>query len=508
MERELRPVVREAHDAIRRKGFAGARPILAQLCEQEPDVDELHALHALVLLWTGRPDEAQGIIDKRLAIRPSASIYGVASEVHRLAANVELASELVQRGRTLDPDDYLVLRSRADQAATVKDLQTAREINARSLELYPQDPDTFGSQATYCQIEGQLDRMQSLLDTAPGWFLGTAQYYAARGRLAFSRHDLSVMEEEFKKAIELCPEGGSYWGYLATAQHHQGKYAEAERSAQAALELNPRNPLALKAMAKVAGTKGDRAGKAAFEEQAAKAIPALQSTGLGLRAANLRRQGNLEGALKLYRQQSEEGNPIMAASARRIVLMLLVQAKRWDEARKQLDAIEALGEVDEATRSFRSQIRYREGDQEGAVADIEILLAEKMPVSSVFPAAMQIFLDSRLSDQADRLFERIMRDLPGNPGHLAETVMALANAGRKQQARALIAAAQSVFPQNDTLKVIEVGFAAEDKDFRRMKFLIQQLPPASRPRIRLSALLTSPRFWRALGRTLFRRKRQ
>jgi tetratricopeptide (TPR) repeat protein len=494
----------QARVAVIEKGFAGSRPLIAGLCDENPEDQTLHAFHALVLAWTGGRDLAWKLLDSRMAPAESASILAVAAELRAIEDRKEESHKLLERAARIDPDDYFVLRTSHSLAGISKDYELAWELQARWEKLYPEDADIYGSQVTLYQTQGKLDALQRFLDESPEWFRQTAQYHAARGRLAFSRHNLPEMESHFQMAVAQSPESGSYWGYLAESQIHQGKLAEAERSAQFAVELNPNNPLALRVLSKVYRARGDSTKSAEMERKAADAFPAIKSGTRTSRATEFLNRGDLDGALKVYRQQAQDDNAVSASAARRIMLNLLVSHDRWRKAREQLNEIDGLGEQHPAVEVLRAQVLYHEGEKEEALQKMRILAQEPTPQPEMFPAALKMFLDAGAEEDTAGLVERLRTEPPGNPSSIAVSIIALDNAGRNEEARSVLQAAQRRYPDSSSLKVIEAGMASADGDGRRAFRIISQLPPGQRARIRIRFTTLV----KVLFRVMFRRRKR
>lgn len=491
----------QARRAITEKGFAGAKPLVAGLCVEHPDDDTLRAFRAVTLIWTGDYEGAQQTLSGK---DQSAAILGVRAELHSILGETEAAKETLARAQAIDPDDYLVLRAANSAAGLVKDFAGARKILARSLELYPDDPDVYAGEVTAFQSEGNVAGLKAFLDGSPDWFKKTAQYCACRGRLAFSQHDVAAMEVCFQEAVAMSPESGSYWAYLAEAQWHQAKYQEAERSAQFATDLNPKSPLALRVLAKVANARGDKVAAAEFQRRAAEAFPILKASAKTFQAPALLRRGDVDGALRIYREQVKTDNPIGAATARRIILGLLIRHKRLRDAREQLEEILRLGDDHPTVKMHGFQLRYLEGSRAEAVEGMRKMALEADPQAEFYAAALGMFLDAGANEDADRLVERLKTSPPGNASALGECIMILDKAGRKAEARAMHEAASRMFPNVPSLKILAAGFAAKDGDGRRALRLISELPPGQRPRLRIPFKV----FWKVLMRRWFGKRRR
>jgi predicted O-linked N-acetylglucosamine transferase (SPINDLY family) len=83
--------------------LAQAEDLYGQLMQTRPDlVDPPHFL-GLIAHMKGDHQQAVELIEKAIAIRPSASMYGNLAAVHIALENTEIAADLLQRGLQLDP---------------------------------------------------------------------------------------------------------------------------------------------------------------------------------------------------------------------------------------------------------------------------------------------------------------------------------------------------------------------------------------------------------------------
>lgn len=491
-----------ARIAINRGGCGGARTEIAQLCEAHPDDSSLYAFHCLCTLWCGDHEGAKSAIEERRLIGEHPSMLGVEAEYELLQGNQEQVRRLVDRAKDLDADDYFVLRAEHSLASVQKDTDLGDFTLGRLLELFPNDPTIYAMQVTALQIKGRLDELQKLLDTAPDWFKETAQYHGSRGRLAFTRHQLGEMEEAFQAAVAMMPEETMNWSYLAQAQVHQGNIAEAKRSATYAIEINPRNPLALRVLSRVAEKEGNRDEAREYARRADTAVPAMRMTGLSEEAGALLKRGNIDGALRLFRRQAAGDNAITATSARRMILGILVSNERWKEAQAELAEIDAREDPHPSVDVQRCLIQLHVGEKDAAVATARRILEPQKVTAESYPTALKVFLAAGATEDSVALTQQIMNEPPENPSAIVKCIVVLEKAGRKEEARELHRISSRRYPNVELFRVVEAGFAAEDGDLEKSMRLMSQLPPGSRPRVGILKLL-----W-FIARGLFGRKRK
>jgi tetratricopeptide (TPR) repeat protein len=507
MNSEYAQVFKEARDAVTKKGYAGARDLIIKQCEAYPDCEELHALKALVLIWTGDLEGAESIINKRLALKPSASINGIKGELEMFLARSDDAEDSIAKAEELDPTDYFYLRSAIGCTTLAGDLEGSLDLVNKSLKIYPEDAETYASGITAYQSADRYEDAESLLESAPDWFKETADYHSKRGMFLLRKQSFADAEQELQQAVALCPDGSMYWAYLGMTQGHLGKETEAERSSNFAIEANPRNTIALRTLSRLAQRRGDQKASQEFERRAVASIPAMKEMGLSTQANNLLRQGKQAEAIELYRKLAQKGHRTSAHMARKMIVSLLINTERWKEAREALDELLKTHSEVPAIRIYRVQVTYHEGQVEQALAELDDLIDQPEPPADIYQVAVKLYAKEGREERLRKVIATVMERLPGSASTLGGVIMELDNAGLKDEARELFVLTNRRYPNNQILKVLEFGLAVSRGDKSEAMQMLRNLPPEMRVRPRLSKLILNPRFWRGLFSTLFRRKK-
>lgn len=487
MPRTLNPDVAEARRLIAEKGFWGARAAIVALREKEPNNADLRALLALVHLWTGDVEAARELLPKVPSGADSASLAAVAAEVAYFMAENQLADQFLKRAIELDSEHFLTFRSSWNEAQMSGENERALEILQRSLEVYPEDPEVWASLVTSKQHIGDVAAAQKLLDTPPDWVLGTVQYCNKVGMVALTRGDLAAAEASLRDAVSMCPEGGAYWGHLSMVLFPAGKIEEAEQAAKFALELNSRNCIALRTLSKIALSRGDKKAAAEFEDRATEAVPCLAEQHLSHQMNALIRQGKTDAAIKKARLMQQSNRDYLQRQGNRFHLDLLTNNQRWEAARDEWTRLESENRIEPSMRLNHIRIIDHFGDTKQALHELDEVLQSVPPDRNVYPLALEMYLRNGMVDDADRIVEMLIADLPGLPAQLVMSIIALDRGGRGKDARRLYDAARRKFPSYKGLAVIGAGMAAQDGRLGNATYMIQNLPTEDRERLHKAA---------------------
>ncbi len=506
--RELPGPVREACLAIRKKGFGGARPVVRSLLEKHPELDDLHAYNALLTLWSGDMDRAYNLAYDRWKTKPSAGLAAIVAETALFLANDAEEVEFRQHGVHLDADHFLVLRHLIGKATLDGRYNEAIQLAERALGFYPEDPEFYSSMISAAHAGGQSEYETQLLDEAPAWFVETAQYHNKRGMRALVRREIDEAEDQLRLAVAMCAEGGAYWGHLSMVLRTAAKFDEAERAAEFALDLNSRDVVAMSTMAVVARRKGDQKGAQEWLERADEAIPGLKAQSILRKVSELVRQNKPEAATALLRSATTQNFPYVVRTARKILVQHSVRHGKWAEARKELDLLRATQDEDPSLPVMEFSILAHENKPEEAKALLEALLAIPPIHPELYAFAIPFMKSQGDSDRIETLAQSAISNLPGPPYCLAATVMALTQAGFKEQAQELHTAALRRYPEDSSLILIGAGLSADSGNLQAALRATQGLPAHLRPQIRLvKGFFWKAGFWKALFRAFFQRKK-
>jgi len=504
--RQLNPQVREARKAIETKGFGGAAATIDRLLLEHPNDDDLYALYLLLKLWKGDADESFRLAEGRLKVRQTAGIAAFAAEASHYLAREGDYIRYAAIAESLDPDHFLNLRQQANKQLLEGDPKAATDFMRRSLLLYPEDADAYSSLCNACQLTGDLAAGTELVENCPDWFRDTPQYHNRLGMLALAKRDMEAAVKELRTAVAKCPEGGGYWGNLSLALRSISRYEEAEQAAKYGVELNSRNSVALSTLAIVARHRGDDRAAAEWEQRSENAVPALVFQKVLRKTKELLRHKKREEAIQYLRAEIKKTNSPLARSGRRILINLLVDAKRFSEARAEWEvAIKA--DDDPGLRVAEFQILEGEGSSAEASALLTRLLDYRPVHPELYIHAVNHLIKSGDDEGLNGFVAYLMENVPGPPTFLGGAIVALSEGGRKEQSRQLHSAATRRYPENDALRLIGGVFAAEGGNMRGAIHTFQSLPTDMRPTLKVNfgAILRNPKFWKGLFRR-FRKK--
>lgn len=496
--RQLPDPVQKARQAIITQGDSKALPLIEALRIEHPDLDDLHALCALLSLWTGNVESADLITNKQLSVSPGAGSLSVGAEIAEYMADEKLFEQRMRQAISLDSDHFLVLRVQVSHAHMHNEIDTAVRHANRSLLLYPEDPNMLSQLISTLRTSDRIDEMMKILNSPPDWYKDTAQYHNARGMNAFRNHDLITAEQEWKKAVAICSYGYNYWANLSMAQRFLEKDEEAEQSARNSLDLNGRSLIALRSLAKLAGKHGDKESEKTYNIRAQNAIPVLKSTDLSRRARDLRDAGKNAEANRLLREAAHSPHIMTARTARSLLISALITENHWEKARKEIENALPLDGLTDSLRISRIKIMIHDGDTKEALKEIRDMLAQPNPYPRVYAPAISLLLKDGKEEEAEPYIERVINELPGAPNDLIYIFLALKDNKRTKDARRFYEVAIRRYSNNTSLKILTVGYSIEDGNFGQLGYYIRQLPPIWRKRFLTDFKRRNrfnPRFW-------------
>lgn len=177
--------------------------------------------------------------------------------VSRTATPAEIRQAYLRLARERHPDRFSDPAEKERAQAFFKDLTAAfntlfnensrREYDAERERPRPVGPEEIAKDAferAGKMLEaGQHQEALTLLRTAVHHAPGEARYHHALGR-ALSRSPQSMREaiQAVERATQLSPSNATFFADLAALLHHQGLTLRAQKSAETALRLAPRDP--------------------------------------------------------------------------------------------------------------------------------------------------------------------------------------------------------------------------------------------------------------------------
>jgi tetratricopeptide (TPR) repeat protein len=219
--------------------------------------------------------EALAEIDRALAMKPEAYLYVNRSQV-RLATDWDARMGDVEAALQLSPDDSTALYEKADILQEKGEFAAAAEVYARLIEHEQPSPDLFNNRGLAlaraghaAEAETDFAKARELAVDAP-----------TLNNICYSK---AVMDVALERALEECEESlrllPRYAGTLdsrGTVLLRLGRFDEATRDFDAALEQSPTLSTSLYLRAVARSKTGDAAGAQADRARARELNPALE----------------------------------------------------------------------------------------------------------------------------------------------------------------------------------------------------------------------------------------
>lgn len=472
------------------RGRTAEREAIERLKLAYPDEPGGFALETLTVLWRGELEEARRLAEG-LGRRPAE--LAVQAEVMGYEGDREGAAERLEKALSEAPDDPIVLRS-AYSVFSVDDAARSLALARRRVELRPHDPMVYGSLGTSL-LAGSVAEAERLANEPPPAFADTSAHRLLLARLAMKRHDLAAAETYAREAVAANADSYMAWATLSDILRFLGRKDEAEQTARFSLELNRRNPLALRGLAALAAGRGDRQEADRLEREAQEAIPALAFLSAYRTAKRLvkeqKRPEALDALAPLLRFK---GHP--RSTARQLRLNLLIGMEDDAALRTEVEAAGQEGADAATLLRARGELERRSGRLDEARRLLES--AETERPGTALADLIRVFA---ARDDREAIRARLA-EVPGAPGDAANVVLALDKAGLKEEAVEFLARAQRRYPEAQTLQLLRVGTLAAAGNVPGMLHAMRDLDAEHRPRIRLKM---SP--WK-LVRLLWRRARR
>jgi LuxR family maltose regulon positive regulatory protein len=334
----------------RGEGATALRWLEALPTEAKRRRPRLFVEHAVALVITGRPDDAEPLLQEAERAAEAADekdrrfLLGFASTVRswraRLWGDAPKAVELARRALSLLPDGEATVRNYAavrlgDALRAVGDLAAADEAYAEAARIDQAAHHTYGRLAgmvMHARVRAEQGRLREAdeafrralrLLTEGGFELSPAAgvVHIGMGTLLYERNDLDEAERALERGVELAERTGDVstlvWAYVTLSRNKRARGDEGgalERARQAEVVARDSGAdlqiaIALAWMTRLLLTRGDLTEAVAFEqERAATAVDAADAARVVDRLTSVRllyAQGRHREALALLEELGE-----------------------------------------------------------------------------------------------------------------------------------------------------------------------------------------------------------
>jgi len=388
----------------------------------------------------------------------------------RLQQGQRAAQELA-RTVELQPENYQVRIELANLLILGHDFQPAREQTDLLLQKRPDDPlvhlAVSNLLAAQSNFSGALEEMKKALALDPGrWEL-----YLQLALLQTTSNQPDAAESSLIKVTELNPAAPQARVLLGNYYQSRGRVGDAEQQFRKAMEIDSRNPEPRAALARLYLAEGKRTEAEDLLQRTKRDFPD-NSAGYCLLGDFYFTTGDLDRAIAeyaaLYREHPAE------TKVKRNYIQLLIQKKRFDEARALNDELLKANPNDNDALVYRSQMQISGGNLNDAITTLQTVIKNDPSNSEAHYTLGVAFDKSGALDRAETEWREAAHLRPD----LVDAQRSLANAAlRRNDPSSLADAAtqmirlQPASPEGFSLRALsEINrkqFSAAEADIRQ-----------------------------------------
>ncbi len=371
----------------------------------------------------------------------------------------------------LQPENYQARIELANLLILGHDFQRAQEQTDVLLQKRPDDPAVYLTVSTLLAAQenfsGANEELQKAIALAPTrWEL-----HLQLAILQLRTGQPDAAEASFKKVIELNPNATQSYVLLGNYYQTNSRFSDAEQQFRKAMEIDPKSPDPRAALARLYLAEGKKAGAEEILEQAKRDFPD-NSAAYRLLGDFYFTTGDLEKAAAEYSALYQEHPKDMEVEKNYI--QLLIQAKRFPEARKLNDEILKTNPNDDDALVCQSQMQISDGDANGAAQRLQTVV-KNAPKNSqahyVLGVAFEKLGDLKSAEGEWREALRLRPDFLDAQRALANAAMRQGDMGALQEAATQIIRLQPASPDGYALRAMSCinrkHYAEAEQDIRK-----------------------------------------
>jgi tetratricopeptide (TPR) repeat protein len=346
------------------------------------------------------------------------------------------------------PLDALGALSAAQLLLRLGSAEDALDLADRLQRDWPEDLLVHAGAATLWHAAGYYGQERATVRRLKRQFPNHARTMLAEYRATRLRGNIQRDIALLRRAVAAMPGLSIAQGMLAGRLFSAKRYADARAVAQRALELDPRNYLALNALANIAKAENDASTEEELRARLADLSPAVGDAQPVYRAY-------LQAAHRQFSQAGETlsaktDSPSSAVRVRALRLQAVYLGSARDRAGLEKACLRLEEDGDQSPEYFCARANLMV--QQGSAAEAAIWLrhaAAVCPGSGLLLARLIQFL--RVHDRPQELVE-VMDDLARNPPKRAidfgPVIMALDRVGRRDKGRKTLLIGKRLFPES------------------------------------------------------------
>ena len=325
----------------------------------------------------------------------------------------------------LQPENYRAQLELTNLLIVNRQFEPAQQKLDALLQKRPEDPavhTTLSSLfAAQGNIPGAIAEMQKTVALSPDRW----EAYLSLALLQSSNNQSEAAESNFKKVIELNPKAMQARLLLGNYYQAHNRFPEAEQQFQAATALDPASAEPRAALARLYLAEGKRADAEQLLAQAKHDLP-NNPAAYRLLGEFYFLNGELDKAsaeyASLYQHHSED------LQLKKNYIALLIQTKRFPEARKLDDEILKANPSDDDALVYQAQMQISDGDVNDAAQKLETVVKNSPKNSEGHYALGVAYEKLGYTERAESEWREALRLQP----NLLDAARALASAAMQQ----------------------------------------------------------------------------
>jgi len=383
----------------------------------------------------------------------------------------QLAYQELTRTVELQPENYQARIGLANLLILGHDFQQAQEQTTLLLQKRPNDPAVHSAVSGLLLAQGNLpgaiDEIQKAIALDPN----RSDLHLELAMLQLRNNQLDAAERNFKRVIELDPRETKAQLLLGTFYQSRNRFAEAEQQFRHAMSLDPTNPEPLAALAGLYSAEGKRVDAEELLKQAKRDF-SNNPAGYRLLGEFYFANGEMDKAApeyaSVYQQHPED------LQLKKNYIQILIQTKRFDEARKLDDEILKTNPNDDDALVYQSQMQITAGDVSDATQTLQTVIKNASTNSEAHYVLGVAFEKSGNLERAEGEWREALRlrpDLLDAQRAMASAAMRQGDMPTLQEAATQIITLQPTSPDGYALRALSFinrkQYGEAEKDIRK-----------------------------------------
>ena len=244
---DIARLIRDGDEHLRQGRGTQADACFREILEHQPD--NPIALHrtGVIAFLRGAPREAVGLLRRAVSIHADdATLCGHLAAALMSCGQPDEAIVYWQRALELAPDYAAAYTKLGDAYFAKGDIEASESAYRKSIDLAPEDPRALVGLGRLLHFSNRNPEAETALHRALELGRGTPEVCNLVGTVLLEAGGLDAALELFETAVRGEPDEARGHANRGLALHWLGRAAQAEDAYRRALNIEPRNPLALK----------------------------------------------------------------------------------------------------------------------------------------------------------------------------------------------------------------------------------------------------------------------